>query len=134
MKSDTRRRMSDAAAPDIHDRAKSDTGAGANVRGDRDGHSRIRVAQPAPTSWASLRGWATTPKRRSAWHHWRHGRSLCGAYEWLRHWGPPRLLEQPETGRYGKACARCVARAAARPRHFWRDHERKIERPSHATD
>jgi hypothetical protein len=79
-----------------------------------------------PVNWAGLKGWAPTPKRRSAWHHWRHGKSLCGAYEWLEYWGPPRLTDEPETGRYGKACRRCLARSAARMRPIGRDWYRPV--------
>lgn len=89
-----------------------------NVRGDRDGQSR-------PFSWVGREGWAQPKKWGAAWHLWRHGHTVCGAYRWEQHWGTPDLKDEVPKPDYmrrrGDVCQRCEKRAGSRRRRLSRD-------------
>jgi len=105
--------------------------AGGTARGDRPGQSsdlRSAIAKvlahrkPAPFHWYGKQGWARPHRPHAVWHFWRHGHTVCGAYQWEAEWAPPILEKKPPSHRWTRRCARCeLRRAQHTARHLWRD-------------
>jgi len=88
------------------------------ARGDRDGQSE-------PFLWYGKEGWSRPRQRRTVWHFWRHGHTVCGAYTWRRDWPHPVLEEKAP----GVRCRKCERRSTLhRGRRLWRDYAREGSR------
>ena len=104
-------------------------GSSPNARRDRDvaaaSSARSTIVTAPARNWVELEGWACPQKGGTSFYYWRHGRTLCGAYERLPYRSPPQLQRELPTTRQPK-----YALSEAKPwrmRHCWKDSDEQLE-------